>query len=225
MSDIKSGIIIGSAPIGSERAMLLDMLSGRIEKSNNNDSYVIAADGGIKILYDLDVCPDEWIGDMDSSGTELYEMVKAKFPDVMINSCSPIKDDTDMAIAADILVRKGCNNIYIFGGMGGKRIEHSIANIQLMHHLVDKEVFTTIFSENSIMYCLKNREMVYDENETGFVSVFALSDTANVEISGLFYPYEGAIRNSYALGVSNEFVGKPAKIKVTDGTILVVKSP
>lgn len=225
MSDIVNGIIIGAAPIGNEAGILLKMLSEKSTSENHDATYVIAADGGIKFLYDNDICPDEWIGDMDSAGNELSQIVKSKFPNISINSCSPIKDDTDMAIATEILIQKGCKNIYIFGGMGGKRIEHSIANIQLMHHLIDRGVKATVCSDNSTMYCLQDDEKSYDENAKGFISVFSLSDSSEVELEGLFYPYKGTITNSYALGVSNEFIGKPARIKISKGTILVVESP
>lgn len=225
MDKMGTGIIIGASPIGSEANKLLELLEAKSDASRDEASYVIAADGGIRFLYDANICPDEWIGDMDSAGSELLDVVRSRFPDISINSCSPIKDDTDMAIAAEILAQKGCSAIHIFGGMGGKRIEHSIANMQLIHHLIDRGIHATIYSENSEMYCLQDEERVYDKTKKGYISVFSLSDVSEVEIEDLFYPFTGIITNKVALGVSNEFVGKSSRIKVTKGTILIVESP
>ena len=45
-----------------------------------------------------------------------------------------------------------------------------------------------------------------------------------VSIKGLFYEYEGELKNSFALGISNELCGRKASIAVTGGTLLLVQS-
>lgn len=58
----------------------------------------------------------------------------------------------------------------------------------------------------------------------GYISVFSMSEKAEgVSIQGLKYTLEnGTLTNDYPLGVSNEFIGRTARIAVESGTLLVV---
>ena len=58
----------------------------------------------------------------------------------------------------------------------------------------------------------------------GKLSVFALSERATgVTLSGVRYPLEGGtLRNTYPLGVSNEFTQPCARIRVDEGMLLIV---
>ena len=58
----------------------------------------------------------------------------------------------------------------------------------------------------------------------GFVSVFCAGGTARgVTLEGLKYPLDHAeLTSDFPLGVSNEFVGLPARISVEEGSLLAV---
>ena len=66
--------------------------------------------------------------------------------------------------------------------------------------------------------------MYFDGSAKGMISVFSHSDiSSGVTISGLKYEVKnGTLKNTYALGVSNEFVGRNSEISVSDGTLTVV---
>lgn len=216
----KKALIVGASFIGDEKRIIKDI----IDSTSRDDILILAADGGIEIFMQLNVEPDEWLGDMDSVEDSKIEIVKQHFPDIKINQCSPIKDDTDMAIAVNNSILNGCNEIHIFGGLGGKRIEHSLANIQLVHHCKTNGINLIMYSESSILYALMNEKKIYDEDHKGFLSCFALNDSCEVDISGLFYEYKGELKNSYALGVSNEFIGKKSYINVEKGVVLIIET-
>lgn len=213
----KIGILVGSAPIGKEKTIFQRLL-------NEKDTYTIAADGGINLFLEEKVEPDEWIGDMDSATSYQSQGVRDLFPKCIANACSPIKDDTDTAMGVKRLFEIGCEQVYVFGGMGGNRSEHSIANIQLMHHYALNNQKVIMYSDKSEYYILKDENRTYSCEEEGFISVFALTDSAEVSIKGLFYEYEGLLNNSYALGVSNEFCHKEANIEVRAGVILIIRT-
>ena len=67
-------------------------------------------------------------------------------------------------------------------------------------------------------------ELSFKKGAKGTVSVFALSEAVrNVDLKGLLYPLENAtIESGFPLGVSNEFTGEKALIKIGRGTALVI---
>ena len=93
-----------------------------------SNSLVIAADGGYKYLDSLGIAPDIYIGDYDSS--ECPEGVDAVRLPVE-------KDDTDMLAAVRLALGRGCREIHMFGGTGG-RLDHTLANIQTLHFVTGR---------------------------------------------------------------------------------------
>ncbi|MCQ2499357.1 MAG: thiamine diphosphokinase [Lachnospiraceae bacterium] len=230
---MKTGIIVGAAPLGKETELLKRLLLTNDDEHavetgcpcKTNDIYVVAADGGIEFFMKEGIKPDHWIGDMDSVTTELKGVVSNQFPDLKINSCSPIKDVTDMEIGIEDAILNDCENIYLFGGLGGQRTSHTIANIQLICHYKNKGINVKLFGEGKTAFVIKGGEVKkYTKSDKGFVSVLALSDIAKgVKIKGLFYEYEGDLSNTYALGVSNELTGKPASVSLDEGILLIIE--
>lgn len=225
----KLGIVVGAAPIGKEKEHLLELVNGE-------NVYVVAADGGFEVLQNENIVPDEWVGDMDSISPGCLKMLDSvcfskrdemhidDYRGIKITHVSPIKDYTDMEMGLEKIFEAGCDTAIIFGGIGGERIEHSLANIQLIYKyaLMGKKVI--IVADNRQMFAIHNNTMTFSVNERGYISVFSLSEIArNVCIKGLKYEFEGNLTNHNAIGVSNEFCGKESSISVEEGTLLIVK--
>jgi thiamine pyrophosphokinase len=107
--------------------------------------------------------------------------------------------------------------------MGG-RIEHSIANIQLLTRIAEEGGIGYLYDDNKVLTVIKDSEIEFPTKENGFISVFSLSDKSEgVTISGLKYEIENAeLTNNFPLGVSNEYIGKPSKISVKKGILLII---
>lgn len=175
---------------------------------------IIAADGGMKKLGELGITPDHAIGDLDSLDNAPYSVDFRKLPH--------IKDTTDMYEAVKIGLSLGCSEFHIYGGTGG-RLDHTLANIQLAAELSAKGKKINIYGSGYVITAVTNGKITLPCRESGYVSVFAHSDIcAGVTIKGLFYEIENAeLRNTFALGVSNEFSGKKAEITVKRGTLCI----
>ena len=90
-----------------------------------NGAFVVAADGGLDHVRELGVAADVVIGDFDS-------LTGRRPTDGERTIALPAeKDDPDMLSALKIGWSHGCRTFHIHGGLGG-RIDHTIANIQLM---------------------------------------------------------------------------------------------
>lgn len=184
------------------------------------DAYITPRDGDIKVAVDggLRLCerqgikPDCIIGDFDSLGSVPQNAV------VLPNE----KDDTDTLAACKRYLSAGIKRFYLLGAVGG-RDEHTFANIQLLKFLADRGSQGFMFGSYRTFTVIKDCEVTFCEEYRGYISVFSLSDEAGVSIKNLKYELDGAkLSSSYPLGVSNEFTGVSAKIRVTGGTLLLI---
>ena len=177
--------------------------------------FVIAADGGCDYLQMHGVVADLAIGDFDSCVSSVRGLETVTLP------CE--KDSTDLAEALRVGFLRGFRVFHIYGGVGG-RIEHTIANIQSIAELAVKGGQGFLFGRDSVITAINNGTISFNANAKGYVSVFAHSDEARgVCESGLKYPLDNAVLyNTNPIGVSNEFIGLPSSISVSDGTLIVI---
>lgn len=181
----------------------------------NPDDYVIAADGGLRYLEQAQIRVDLIIGDFDSLGHI------PDYPNVV--ALGKEKDETDTLVAVNEGLKAGYDIFYFHACTGG-RIEHTIANIQTLTYLAKNKKRGFLFDKDSILSVITNDTISFPPHDDGFISVFALSDQAtNVCLNGLKYELNNdTINNSFPIGVSNEFIGKPSSITVNSGMLLVI---
>lgn len=178
------------------------------------DALIIAADAGIKIAEKCAIEPDIVVGDFDSLGylPEARELVKLPVE----------KDQTDMAEAVDIGLERGCDEFLLYGATGG-RLDHTLANIQIIAHLsaIGKRGF--IYGNGFFLTAITSDSIRISGKIGDTVSVFSLTDRSErVTLHGLKYSLENHILlNTVALGVSNEFASESAEISVGNGTLLI----
>lgn len=184
------------------------------------EAFVIAADGGYDYLKSLHIVPDVFIGDCDSVLSDTT--IKAKHTIRLEKE----KDDTDMFAAVKVGLNEGCDSFYIYGGCGG-RLDHFLANLQTIAFLSESGKRGFLFSEDTVITAISGGDSLhYDKECTGFISVFSYSEQSkDVTLQGLKYTLtNGTLTNTFPLGVSNEFTGKPAYITIGTGTLLVTSA-
>ncbi|MDD6616016.1 MAG: thiamine diphosphokinase [Lachnospiraceae bacterium] len=179
------------------------------------EDLVIAADGGYEYLKRLGIKPDLLLGDFDS-----LELIPEH--DHLIRH-SPIKDDTDMALAVAWGEEKGFQRFILYGGMGG-RIDHTLANFQLLTALSRKGYAAYLIGEGYIVTAVTGGRLNFHSRMTGMISVFCMGERAeDVTLKGFKYCMDhGMLTCDRALGVSNEFTGQHSSVEVRQGTLLVM---
>lgn len=182
--------------------------------NKNADDIVIAADAGFRHLEKAGVTPDYIIGDFDSLGKN------PRGENVI--ALKPEKDITDMHAAVEIGIEKGFFEFIIYGATGG-RLDHTLANIQLVASLAEKGVKAVIKDGKTVITALCNSSVSFTAEYSGYISVFAHSDVCRgVTVKGLKYELDNAeLKNTFALGVSNEFIGKESSISVENGILIL----
>ena len=175
---------------------------------------VIAADGGLTHTQKLGVTPHIILGDFDSLG---YTPEGA-------NVFPVEKDDTDAMLAVRRGLSLGYREFWLYGSLDGPRLDHTIANFQTLQFLCDHGAFGYLIGNDYIVTAVKNGELRFPAEAKGTVSVFCLgADARGVTLKGLHYPLEeGTLTAGFPLGVSNHFTGSPARIRVEDGSLLVL---
>ena len=200
-----------------------DLTVGSIPISEGD--YVIAVDGGLMYCESLGVEPDLIVGDFDSitdSFVGALEEIEKRSPEKVVR-LNTMKDDTDTMAALKIGIERGFEVFYMYG-CGGGRLEHTIANIQSLIYLKDRDLKGYIMEGEGMTFVMRNESVSFKETMEGYVSLFALDPVIKgVTEKGLKYTLEKAeLSYGFPLGVSNEFIGVQSEIAVDSGTALVV---
>lgn len=183
-----------------------------------SQDFVIAADGGYDYLIKYEIKPNLLIGDFDS--------LKEAFPKNIDTIILPKeKNDTDMSAALHTGLEYGFRCFHIYGGTGG-RLDHTLANIQCLANLAELGAKGFLYDKNTIITAISDSCITFPAHQKGTISVFAHSETAKgVYEKGLKYTLSDAtLKNTYPLGVSNEFQGVKSSVSVTKGTLIIIYS-
>lgn len=178
---------------------------------------LLAADGGYDYLAQNGMIPQLLLGDLDSLRT---------LPSGLETRVFPVeKNETDMELAVCEALSREAEELYLYGALGG-RLDHTLANIQLLAGLVRKGKRAYLVSEKATVTALHDGALRFSETFTGTLSVFAYGGEARgVTLAGLRYPLtDYALPDDVSLGVSNEFTGREAHVSVKNGTLLLVWS-
>ena len=177
--------------------------------------FVIAADGGYAHLQRLGVDPDMVLGDFDSLDEVPRHRCIVRHP--------VIKDDPDSLLAVRTALDRGFCSFLLFGCLGGRRLDHTLANIQVLAFLAEKGARGALVGDGRIITAIKDDRLDFDAAERGYLSIFCHGDRAEgVNLRGLKYQLHDAVLDCRTpLGLSNEFLGMPASAEVRRGTLIL----
>ena len=112
--------------------------------TKEKDDLLICADAGYRYIKDKNIEVDLLVGDFDS--------IKELPENIDIYRLPKEKDETDLYVAILEGIKKGYKEFDIYGSLGG-RIEHSIANIQILVNLAKQNIKATLIDQN-INHCV-----------------------------------------------------------------------
>ena len=178
------------------------------------DSFVIAADGGLRHAEAFHITPDAVLGDFDSLG----------YTPEGSNVFPVEKDDTDAMLAIRLGLERGCDSFLLYGSLDGPRLDHTVANFQTLQFLADRGAKGYLIGNTTMATVVKNGEIRFPSGLSGTISVFCMGkDAEGVTETGLFYGLrDAALTSGFPLGVSNHFTGAEAAISVRNGSLLVL---
>ena len=192
-------VIVSACPVSPELKRLL-----------RPDDLIIACDAGYRNCAPLGCKPDIIVGDFDTAPCPEQQ------DDVIV--LPHVKDDTDTEYAAKLASEKGCSEVLLLGALGGRRLEHTLANLCTGLGLEQRGVRATLQDECSrITFVRPGEERTYPKAEFFYVSVFPLEGRAEgVCERGSYYELTDAVLTAgYPLGVSNEYAEGSDRITIS----------
>ena len=191
------------------------------------EDLIIAVDGGLGYCGVLGLEPDLILGDFDSVTEEeakAVELLEQQIPDRILRLPRE-KDDTDMLAALKEGLKQGYRDFRIYAGTGG-RFDHTLANIQCLLYLKNRDAVGYLVDGGGMMLVVKNETVQFKKGLEGYLSLFSLVEKSNgVSIKGMKYELEDAVvSNEFPVGISNEFINEEATISVEDGCLVCMIS-
>ena len=193
------------------------LLPGDLDFAKEKGDLLLAADAGCLKLEKAGLVPDLLIGDLDSMHTAPEEIPLIRLP--------VEKDDTDTAYCVKEALKRGYRNILILGGLGGRRLSHSLANVQLLAFIRNAGAEGVLKrGKTEIRLLLKGEERPFPAGKKRDISLFAFGGPAVVTIRGMKYNGESIpLSPSFPLGVSNSLTGTASSVRVHEGSVLLVE--
>ena len=185
-----------------------------VSKYDFKNKYIIGIDAGALFAIKNEISLDIAIGDFDSITKEDFKLLETKTR-ILKLPCQ--KDETDTESALKLC--KNASKIIIIGGIQGKRIEHFIANMNLLI----KNPIIEIIDDNSYLKII-DKPFKISNDDYKYVSFFAIEDIV-ISLKGFKYPLEQYKIEKYNnIAISNEIIDSEGLITIHSGKALVILS-
>jgi thiamine pyrophosphokinase len=184
------------------------------------DALVVAADSGAELALAAGRRVDVLVGDLDSVRPETAERVRASGG--RVERHPPDKDATDLALALDVALAGGAEQVTVIGGAGG-RLDHLLGNVALL--AAERYAGAVIDARiGSAQVLVVRGRRSFGGRPRQLVSLLPAGGTASgVTTEGLLFPLAGAtLEAGTSWGISNQMLGERAAVSVADGVLLVV---
>ncbi len=184
---------------------------------------LVAVDNGWRYLAALGLTPDLLIGDLDSlppavlakPGNQLTEVLR--FP--------PEKDQTDLELALDEVLKRGFQRVLVVGALGG-RLDHTLGNLALLSR-PDLAGLDCSLDDGTCSVRLVRSYALLATQPGDLVSLVPCNgDALGVSTTGLQYPLKHeTLRADTARGISNVALGGQVEVHLAGGSLLLIHTP
>lgn len=191
-----------------------------LEATFQPGDLLVAADGGLRHLRNMNLEPALLIGDLDSVSPDEAETAIAA--GVFIQQHPKDKNETDLELALSHVLQAGFKDIRIAGALGG-RLDHTLGNINL---LLDERLAACdvrLDDGREEVFIIRARAVV--EGRAGDIVslVPAGGDAEGVTTRGLAYPLNAeTLRLERTRGISNRMLEENAEISLAKGRLICI---
>ncbi len=177
---------------------------------------IVAADSGLETAVAYGVRPSVIVGDFDSISDE---GLLAGYDEASVRRFSTAKDFTDTELALRAAIEEGADHVYLVGG-GGGRVDHLLAIAALFERESPPDLWVT---DTSAIRSFDS-EVVERGSVGETISFFPLGCVpCRMSSTGLRWPLDSLTWKRGNFGISNEFSGPEARVRVHSGRLLVIR--
>lgn len=191
----------------------------------NAYDLIIAVDGGMKAVKELQIRPDYCVGDFDSVDPVVYRWFST-LEDVIWERHKPEKDETDTELGINLAIQNGASCIHLFGATG-TRLDHTLASIGLLQIPMEAGVSCWIVDGHNRITMI-NKNMTFEKKDAfgKYLSLIPYSEQVKgVTVTGVKYPlHDYTFVQGNSLGVSNEILEERACVQFSEGKLIVIQS-
>jgi thiamine pyrophosphokinase len=210
-------VFVGGAPVDTatvDTATVDPALRAHLDSAD----VVIAADSGLYAARRLGLRVDVLVGDLDS-----VDPADIADPSFEVERHPRAKDKTDIALALDRARDLRPRRLIVVSG-GGGRLDHEFGNLLVLASPAYAEMEIDAFIGDARVFVIRSRRDLTGP-EGRLISLFAVDGPAlGVTTTGLRFPlHEDVLEPLSSHGVSNEFLGGPASVSLTAGTVLAIQ--
>lgn len=181
--------------------------------------YTIGVDRGALNAIKSNINLDLAVGDFDSVSDDEYELITSNSKEVI--KLNPIKDDTDTLFALNKAYEL-TDDVTIFGGIKGNRIEHFLSILGLVLKFKNLKIIdnnSLIFRKDESFKITKN-----DFKDYKFFSVFSLSNDLVISLKGFKYNLDNynLKTDNTAYTISNQLIKNEGLITINDKALFIL---
>ena len=183
---------------------------------------IIAADGGTHHCKSLGITPNVIIGDFDSLDPK--ELTTYQQAGVEIYQYPMRKDETDLELVMQFILKQEVTDIYIIGALG-ERWDMTIANILLIAHPMFSRLKIHLLDGSQELVLLHGEDQINLHGQSGYqLSLIPLAgDAHGVTTHGLEYSLNNeTLYFASTRGVSNVFLHDHAQVIIKEGVLLCI---
>jgi thiamine pyrophosphokinase len=166
------------------------------------------------------IIPHAIVGDLDSLDRRTKRWMDARRIERVVFPTA--KEATDAELALRYVLAKGAGEVWLYSAVAG-RMDQTLAHVMLLFQARALRVRAQLVGETARAWLVAGETSI--SGAVGDpVSLLPFSPTVEgVTTRGLRYVLDGAalVRGS-TLGISNEIVEVPARVRITSGDLLVV---
>ncbi len=189
-------------------------------------SCVIAVDRGLAHALRLGLRPHVVVGDFDSVDTGVLARTRAQWPDIVVRRHPPNKAHSDLDLALSFAWGLDPQHIALASGAGG-RLDHLLTSVSLLARPPYAALPLVAYVATSVVRAATAAMTVELTADDGnLLTLLAVGGTAHVQTAGLRWNLTPAtpLRSAASLGLSNEFIGPAAEVRVATGTVLALQT-
>lgn len=189
-------------------------------KNQISNARIIAADSGMRHAEALSLTPELWVGDFDSTPTQLRD----QWSRVEQERYPVAKDKTDGALAVEAALKRGATEVILLGAFGGQ-FDHVLAHATALHAIAAQGIKTFATSGWEEAWPLTTSLSLWQIPAGTRLSVVGLSDLIALSILGVRWPLQKRdVPLGSTLTLSNESKGD-ISIALEQGRAMVMLYP